>query len=255
MLGIDDYQTFSLHHQIIAAHCRGMADICSVHDELRPLKTGFEALAAQHEVNASFYRDLAQKIVDEKEDRMKASGRTKWIIMSIVLVMMMMMGGIGWAQEEIIPTPELTSPLTPLPQGEGESEMSPGVVVVPGDETTPGVVVIREGEGFRARDWVLVAVIGVLALLMGTQGRTLVQPAILELSKSVPGPMLEVILAGARAGIDQAGKLVEGTETKIDDTAFLELKRGYEELERQIREIKAIAYRARDNPADDGGVG
>lgn len=178
---------------------------------------------------------------DKKEENMKQASRI--IIIISMMVLLFIVPSLTVAQNSATATVE-PSPLTPLPQGEGELVTSEPPV------EQPPVVVVHDDGQFSPTQWVLVAVIGVLALLLGTQGRTIIQPAILELSKNISPAALEVILAAGRAGIDQAGKFVEGTETKIDDAAFDELKRGYEQLEKEIREIKAIAYRAADRPPD-----
>ncbi|MCI0549919.1 MAG: hypothetical protein L0287_03105 [Anaerolineae bacterium] len=247
-MGIDDYTTLTLHHHLISSYLNNMADVCNQHEALQPLETGFRNLGNQHKVNAELYLYIGQRLADEKEKIVRAK-RAKNMVTMLMLVVMLTTGTIGWAQDSE------PSPLTPLPQSEGElvtdvpTAVSPAddIVVVPGKNS---VVVIRQDETFKPTHWILIGVIGLLALLLGTQGRTIIQPAILELSKNISPTALEIMLGAGRIGLDQAGKFVEITPTKIDDAAYLELKQGFADLEKQMREIKALAYRAVDKPPD-----
>jgi hypothetical protein len=243
-MSIDDYTTLVLHHQIVANHLIGMEKTCEEHAALRPLREGFHRLGKQHMVNAELYVHIGQRLADEKEKEVRAK-RTKNMMTMLMVIVMLMTGTVAWAQDSE------PSPLAPLPQSEGDlatTEPSSDIVVIPGDDSSPPVVVIRQDESFKPTHWILIGVIGLLALLLGTQGHTIVQPALLELSKNISPAALEIMLGAGKIGIDQAGKFVEITPTKIDDAAYLELKQGYEDLERQMREMRATAFRIQDNP-------
>ena len=100
----------------MAVHYRGMAAICSKHEALKPLQNGFLQLAGRFEVSAGFYRELAQRIVDEKELKMIQTRQMKRILTLLMLVVLLATGGVSLAQSDGTIEP---SPLTPLPQGEG----------------------------------------------------------------------------------------------------------------------------------------
>lgn len=121
-----------------------------------------------------------------------------------------------------------------------EATEAPGNVAVVSAEETGGapVVVVREDEGLRARDWVLIGVVVVLALLLGTQNQTLVKPLILELAKSAPEWALKGGEAAARTGLAGLEGAVELTSTQIDDAALQELKSGFEQLIEEIRLLR-----------------
>lgn len=278
MSRVDELHAVGLHEAILAQEWADLAAISVLDERLKPLAAGFEQIAKQHEIGARMYRGMAQGEIYQqtiqrmgeqstrKNDRqtkretkeakkVNVSKLGKVMTLLMVGLMVFLLGGSMVMAQEVT---ELTPPPDPLPtsqaRGEGEvgTQEPPGDIVVVPVEDGPPVVVIREDDGFKPREWVWVAVIVVLGLLIGSLGKTIIQPLILALAESAPMPIVEVALAGAKAGVTQLSNVAAKTENTIDDAAAAELRTGMADLERQIRELRAGDPRTADNagPAD-----
>jgi hypothetical protein len=128
------------------------------------------------------------------------------------------------AQDESTVEPTVEATVVPLPDE---------VIVVP-VEDGDDVVIIREDEGFRPRDWMWVIVLGFFAFLLSESNKTN-RAALVEAGRSVPAPVAEMIFGAGTAGLDAAGAIVAATPTKADDEILAELRRDFDRFKAEVR--------------------